>query len=727
MGGSSPPFLYGAPSAYSFHGPTDHPFNPKAVTQASWTRPKSKPQPKGPLVNFNRHPDSYNNIPDGKSRWTPMSRKTKPRIILARKVQLGLRVLMLLGALGSLFCAIVIKNAAVSVIWIVRVGPAVAILHTLYGIYHLCRSAVSRPPGSQASYMVFASTLDLGLIPFYIFTAFLAYKQYTENEYHWTTMLSSDFDITTKISQVTFLLSVVNGGFHLIALGICIFLAVTFRKITKLPPDMNPLEDNLTARPHKRTKSELAEKHASQSTLDSAMSEDPLMGPPRKMAFMHTRGQSSEGGSIMTEKRHSQLSEHSDRMSRMVSPMPPMPFENHADPTDYMTEHVPEHNLDVFARPTSSVPHGAPVREPSPDFPNRSQCVSPASDNWVAYSDRSPSPVDVVHNENQAHAPREPSSVYSRGTASGGSNGGAADWVHPGQRNGWNVGETIQEDAHGEYESLPVHEYYGHDDYTNDTRQPTRFYDTAEQDIGDHNIRIFQDHADHDDLYDDHHDSDLRVNPLALNPPTPQPILDETPDHPHNVSARMALTEVPNLSPTPPVSVPASDNIPAKNGRFYGELEENNTFGLNIPRNVSDHRQAPSSPTASHGLWGKKTKSPKPKSPKANAYGALKQHDDETDPVTGEPLALPSDPPATPDGDRKGRVVSNSGADFGRRVGQGASLSYGNYIAGLGVGRRRDVSGKMAEEGRGGVVKPNTNNNDASTPRAAGWARFAGL
>lgn len=58
MGGSSPPFLYGPPASHSFYGPTDRPFNPKVVTQASWTRPAPKPKPKGPLINFNRHPDS---------------------------------------------------------------------------------------------------------------------------------------------------------------------------------------------------------------------------------------------------------------------------------------------------------------------------------------------------------------------------------------------------------------------------------------------------------------------------------------------------------------------------------------------------------------------------------------------------------------------------------------------------------------------------------------------
>lgn len=51
-----------------------------------------------------------------------MSPKTKGRVVYGRKVQLGLRILALAGAIGSLFCSIVIKNAAITVIWIVRVG-----------------------------------------------------------------------------------------------------------------------------------------------------------------------------------------------------------------------------------------------------------------------------------------------------------------------------------------------------------------------------------------------------------------------------------------------------------------------------------------------------------------------------------------------------------------------------------------------------------------------------
>jgi hypothetical protein len=51
-----------------------------------------------------------------------MSPSTKGRVFYGRKVQLGLRVLALLGALGSLFCAIVIRNVAITIIWVVRVG-----------------------------------------------------------------------------------------------------------------------------------------------------------------------------------------------------------------------------------------------------------------------------------------------------------------------------------------------------------------------------------------------------------------------------------------------------------------------------------------------------------------------------------------------------------------------------------------------------------------------------
>ncbi|RHZ64440.1 uncharacterized protein CDV56_107210 [Aspergillus thermomutatus] len=699
MGRSSPPFLYGPSSSHSFYGPTDRPFNPKAVTEASWTRPPSKPKQKGPYVSFNKHPDSYSNFPVGVSRWTPMSPRTKGRVFYGRKVQLGLRVLALLGALGSLFCAIVIKNVAVSIIWIIRVGPIVAVIHTLYGVYHLCRSPVTRPAGSQASYMVFAATLDLGLIPFYVFSAYIAYKQITNNAYHWSTLLSADTSITDKIAQSTFLLSIVNGSFHLISLCISVWLALIFRQISQLPPDLNPLEDNLTARPHKRNKSEINEKHLSHSTIASTASmEDPLIGPPRHMPFMHTRNQSSEDASsrfsVISEKRRSQPSLYRDTA---VSPVPPVPQHSF----------LAEHDQQVSAQSPLADSHNEHARQVSHDLPDRTQCVSPDSDNWIVYPSRSPSPAEAGLDENLAR--REPSSAYSQAESLISAGSSFKDWLASAQRYGRDIGETISEDIRGEYESLALHEHYANDEDIHDIPQETRFYDNAEQDIGDHNINIFLDHNDRERQFS----ASLQVNPLALNPPTPQPVQDE-PDNATRAPTRAALTDIPNLTPNPPASLPSPES-PEKKGRFYGEL--NTKPWLTVPRSASGQNEPDS-----HNLDRKRSKLVKRNSQKLNTYGTLKQHDADDLDGENEIPPVPTDP-GTADGDRKGRVVSNSGADIGRHdFGSGSSLAYGNYIANLGVGRRRDVSGKIAEEGRGGAV------TESPKPiRAAGWARFAGL
>lgn len=55
-----------------------------------------------------------------------MSPKTKGCVLFGRRLQLGLRVLTLLGAAGSLFCSIVIKNVPASIVWIIRVGVSEA-------------------------------------------------------------------------------------------------------------------------------------------------------------------------------------------------------------------------------------------------------------------------------------------------------------------------------------------------------------------------------------------------------------------------------------------------------------------------------------------------------------------------------------------------------------------------------------------------------------------------
>lgn len=110
------PYLYDAsPSASDA-------FNPKAVTIAS-RLPPSSPQKKseGPLLDFNRHPDSYLVLPYGKTNAKPMSPKVKTVVKVVRWVQFVLRIFNLLGAVGALLCGIFIQGAQDTEGYIIRI------------------------------------------------------------------------------------------------------------------------------------------------------------------------------------------------------------------------------------------------------------------------------------------------------------------------------------------------------------------------------------------------------------------------------------------------------------------------------------------------------------------------------------------------------------------------------------------------------------------------------
>ena len=235
-----------------------------------------------------------------------------------------------------LFCVICINKTESTVSWVLRVAvrslgemvdlwtqltflqPAVAILHTIYAVYHLCRSSKARTPASSASYMLFAAVIDAGLIPFFVVTALMARTEYIEpndTQGRWQTLFNTDIT-NDKIFYATFLLSVVDGGLYLISLVISIYLTVIFRKICKLPPDANPLEDNLTSRAHKRNKSSIGDNHTSQTSPATANSKqhssagDPLISPTRNIPLMHTR---TESTSNLHNTSRSHFSPHDSR------------------------------------------------------------------------------------------------------------------------------------------------------------------------------------------------------------------------------------------------------------------------------------------------------------------------------------------------------------------------------------------------------------------------------
>ncbi len=156
---------------------------------------------------------------------------------------------------------------------------------TFYGIYHLFRPATARTPTSSASYHIFAIIMDLGFLPFYIIMSLNAHSNGqadASKKLQWTSLLG-DAAITSDLISATFFGAAVIAGLHLLSAVLDLWLIILFRKIGNLPPDVNPLEDNLTSRStrtskHKYKNSEVtltgdswSEKkpgHLSGSTLD---------------------------------------------------------------------------------------------------------------------------------------------------------------------------------------------------------------------------------------------------------------------------------------------------------------------------------------------------------------------------------------------------------------------------------------------------------------------------
>ena len=169
-----------------------------------------------------------------------------------------------------------------------HIQPGIALLHLTYAIYHLSSPAVSRTPASSSIYMVFASICNAAAIAFFVIIAIFAhdqlFNQFSSGEKAWHTLLGSD-ELTHTIVLSIYITSLVTGSLLVIGLCISIYLAFTFHKISRLPPDMNLLEDNLTSR-HKRNKSSISMDISEPVSMGPA---SPLIGAPLSMPFMQTR------------------------------------------------------------------------------------------------------------------------------------------------------------------------------------------------------------------------------------------------------------------------------------------------------------------------------------------------------------------------------------------------------------------------------------------------------
>ena len=222
--------------------------------------------------------------------------------------------------------------------------------------------------------MIFASILDAGLIPFLAFTAMMSDNQLfgpADMDERWVTLLPTEIQ-RYIILDSTFVVSVTTGGIHFVSLCISIYLALLFRKISRLPPDMNPLEDNLASR-HKRNKSSVSTALTESSNRDSYLSA-PLIDSPRNVPFVHTRNESTS--SVSSPQRHSQQSPD--------APFYQQPNSQRSSRANLMTS--PERRsarTSTFER----------LDHPKPSSPlQKSSSDTQSEENWVSYPSPSPSP-----------------------------------------------------------------------------------------------------------------------------------------------------------------------------------------------------------------------------------------------------------------------------------------------------------------------------------------------
>lgn len=125
MGASDLPYLYDRASNRTSVAYPSNDFNPKAVTEASYTRlsTQSIPKPKheGPLINFNQHPDSYVVVSGAQTEHKALPPSTKKAIVSVRWVQFALRLVQESVALGLLVATICIKGTSGAETYLLRI------------------------------------------------------------------------------------------------------------------------------------------------------------------------------------------------------------------------------------------------------------------------------------------------------------------------------------------------------------------------------------------------------------------------------------------------------------------------------------------------------------------------------------------------------------------------------------------------------------------------------
>ncbi|KAK8105941.1 hypothetical protein PG999_009300 [Apiospora kogelbergensis] len=377
-------------------------FDPKAITRQSWeVKPKPVKQD-GPLVSFNRHPDAHG-VPTSRGPIRPMGATAKWWIKFTRKVQIGLRVLEMIAGVGLLGMMILLTNVDPITSWVLRITvsrinksmlllllltsrqPGVVAMFCVYAIYHLSQAPGARPPASSAAYQLFSAFTDLAVLPLYTFGGMAVVNHGTE----WANLIGKD-ELSGYFVAAAYYTLIVSGGLHVVSLSISLWLGLMFRRISNMPPDMNPLEDHLTAR-HKRNKSSIATSYMSENAkrLSTPLEDHRRSGAPYandlsrppSIPFMHTRSNSQD--SMASMKRDSYVDLPSRQYQIVPGNSPRNSVASAGDPRRLSKPPGPSHrgsyteiplqdtSANRMSRPESDAPESPSDFNPSPTRPAR--------------------------------------------------------------------------------------------------------------------------------------------------------------------------------------------------------------------------------------------------------------------------------------------------------------------------------------------------------------------
>jgi len=518
--------------------------------------------------------------------------------------------------------------------------------------------------------MIFAAIIDTGLIPFFVFSAWLAHADYTRNEYGWSTLFNNS-DLSYKIILAFFIVSCVQGGLLAVSLFLDAYLAAMFKAIARMPPDMNPLEPNLTSR-HKRNKSEAITENNMNASALAAKRESGMSGF-RRVPFIHTRTDSADSVTLYgNDSARNSRAEFRKEIN-----------ENGKDPWRFSGSTVSP------SRPTSAVspsPNsrgvGAgldyrPERASSPlkDSPSR-----PAS--WLSYLDYEGVPADMSADAN-AQLDNEVRPISPVSAVSG--RDPSIDRRNQ-ERENWYQGTPRHSQLY-----LPAN---------NSSRQQLDQHLTVPATELTPKKRSRE--------------------PLAMNPPTP------TAEHFANENAlvtpqpetrysfeqdREVLNDTNGNARGRPTGSSRPSSFVGSGGktRFYGDLRSS-IGSVNFPFNEKKEPELDVHEVDAY----ERTKTMQTESDCSANFEVYDSDSDDEGQLRANIVDVkPS--LVQPYNAFSVRQSSNStGADLNTGyAGLGAEF-------GQGMGRRRDVSGKAAEEGRAGSVSPKRNGE-------AGWNRFKGL